>query len=179
MKTTVSLKPFKLTKFVHFLFKIPSLQAYLLRILGLMRYKTIIITICFLFIQKLSFGHDLSSQKYYLLDENMVIIDSVNTCEIYVEQQNKQRPNPLLKLFKAKQKKNKKITAAILAFPFPFGIVGLHRIYLGTAPYVPVAYIGSLGGVFGVLPFIDFCVLLLDKDEKRYIDNKKVFMWVN
>lgn len=180
MKTTASLKPFKLTKFVHFLFKIPSLQAYLLRILGLMHYKAIIITICFLFIQKLSFGHTSVTQKYYLLDENMAIIDSVNSCEAYVtEESNNNRPNPLLKLFKAKQKKNKKITAAILAFPFPFGIVGLHRIYLGTAPYVPVAYIGSLGGVFGVLPFIDFCVLILDKDEKRYLNNKKVFMWVN
>jgi TM2 domain-containing membrane protein YozV len=180
MKTTASLKPFKLTKFVHFLFKILSLQTYLLRILALMRYKTIIITICFLFIHKLGFGHNMSAQKYYLLDENMVIIDSANNYEINViSQENKQRPNPLLKLFKTKQKKNKRITAAVLAFPFPFGIVGLHRIYLGTAPYVPVAYIGSLGGIFGVLPFIDFCVLLLDKDEKRYIDNKKVFMWVN
>jgi TM2 domain-containing membrane protein YozV len=89
------------------------------------------------------------------------------------------RPNPVLQLFKAKQKKNKRITAAILAFPFPFGIVGLHRIYLGTAPHVPVVYIASLGGVFGILPFIDFVVLVLDKDIDRYIDNKKVFMWVN
>lgn len=145
-----------------------------------MHLKTILITICLLFVQKAGFGHELAAQKYYLLDENMVIIDSVITAETYSTQENnKQRPNPLLKLFKAKQKKNKRITAALLAFPFPFGIVGLHRIYLGTAPYVPVAYIASLGGVFGVLPFIDFCVLLLDKDEKRYIDNKKVFMWVN
>lgn len=144
-----------------------------------MRFKTILITICLFFIQKAGFSHELTEQKYYLLDENMAIIDSVMSTETFVNSENKQRPNPLLKLFKAKQKKNKRITAALLAFPFPFGIVGLHRIYLGTAPYVPVAYIASLGGVFGVLPFIDFCVLLLDKDEKRYLDNKKVFMWVN
>ncbi len=162
------------------MFKIPLLQAFLLRILGLMRFKIILITICLFFLQKAGFSHTAAEQKYYLLDKNMVIIDSVITAETFIVQENnKQRPNPLLKLFKAKQKKNKRITAALLAFPFPFGIVGLHRIYLGTAPYVPVAYIASLGGVFGVLPFIDFCVLLLDKDEKRYIDNKKVFMWVN
>ncbi|MCC6372444.1 MAG: NINE protein [Bacteroidia bacterium] len=88
------------------------------------------------------------------------------------------RPNPLLQLFRAKQKKNRRTTAAILAFPFPFGIVGLHRIYLGCAPYVPVVYIASLGGAFGVLPFIDFCVLVLDKDVEAYVNNKKVFMWV-
>jgi TM2 domain-containing membrane protein YozV len=89
------------------------------------------------------------------------------------------RPSPLLQALRHKQKKNKKVVAALLAFPFPFGIVGLHRIYLGCAPYVPVAYIGSLGGVFGILPFIDFCVLLLDKDIDRYINNKKIFMWIN
>lgn len=103
---------------------------------------------------------------------------SVLCNEVIVENADK-RPNPILQMFKVKQKKNKKITAAILAFPFPFGIVGLHRIYLGTAPYVPVVYIGTLGGVFGILPFIDFCVLVLDKDISRYLENKKVMMWVN
>ena len=114
-----------------------------------------------------------------MVDANFEIVDSVSSAEINTVLENKKRPNPLLSFFKNRQKKNKRITAAILAFPFPFGIVGLHRIYLGTAPYVPVAYIASLGGVFGVLPFIDFCVLLLDKEETRYLNNKKVFMWVN
>ena len=89
------------------------------------------------------------------------------------------RPNPLLHLFKAKQRKNKRIVASILAFPFPFGIVGLHRIYLGTAPHVPVVYIASLGGVLGILPFIDFCILMFDKDIDRYTENKKIFIWVD
>src|SRR5687767_6081523 len=31
-------------------------------------------------------------------------------------------PNPLFKLFRKKQKDNRKIIAALLAFPFPFGI---------------------------------------------------------
>lgn len=117
----------------------------------------------------------------YFLNEAHQIVDStlleqdMNSVESDVK---KNRPSPLLQLFKRKQRTNKKITAAILAFPFPFGIVGLHRIYLGTAPYVPVVYIASLGGVFGILPFIDFCVIALDKDIERYKENKKVFMWV-
>lgn len=89
------------------------------------------------------------------------------------------RPNPILHMFRAKQKKKKQGLAALLAFPLPFGIVGLHRIYLGCAPYVPVVYIATLGGMFGVLPFIDFWVLLLNKDTDHYSDNKKIFMWVN
>jgi TM2 domain-containing membrane protein YozV len=91
----------------------------------------------------------------------------------------KLRPSPILQLFRAKQKENKKIIAASLAFPLPFGIVGLHRIYLGSAPYVPVAYIASFGGMFGVLPFIDFCVLLSNKDTNKYTNNQRIFMWVN
>lgn len=89
-------------------------------------------------------------------------------------------PNPVMKLFRKKQRLNKRITAAVLAFPFPFGIVGLHRIYLGTKPYVPVAYVASLGGVFGILPFIDFCTIVFDrKNFEHYKDNGQVFMWLN
>ena len=91
---------------------------------------------------------------------------------------NDRKPNPIFQLFRKKQKLNKKITAAVLAFPFPFGMVGLHRIYLGTKPYVPVAYIASLGGVFGILPFIDFCAITFDKNFDQYRDNGKVFMWL-
>jgi TM2 domain-containing membrane protein YozV len=90
----------------------------------------------------------------------------------------RERPNPVFELFRKKQRLNKKITAAVLAFPFPFGIVGLHRIYMGTKPYVPVVYIATVGGVFGILPFIDFCVLMFDKDFDRYKNNGKVFMWI-
>jgi len=68
--------------------------------------------------------------------------------------------------------------AALLAFPLPFGIVGLHRIYLGCAPYVPVVYIATFGGVLGLLPLIDFCFILLDKNIESFTNNKKVFMWV-
>lgn len=106
-------------------------------------------------------------------------LDSIVVAEEKAELEFNLRPNPILHLFKAKQKKNKKLIAAALAFPLPFGIVGLHRIYLGTAPYVPVVYIGTIGGGFGILPFIDFCILILDKDFERYNNNNKVFMWVS
>lgn len=88
------------------------------------------------------------------------------------------KPNPVFTLFRKKQKDNKRITAAALAFPFPFGIVGLHRIYLGTKPYVPVAYIGTAGGVFGILPLVDFVKIVFDKDIEPYQKNGKVFMWI-
>ncbi len=88
------------------------------------------------------------------------------------------KPNPIFLFFKKIQKRNRKITAALLAFPFPFGIVGLHRIFLGTKPWVPVVYIASLGGIFGILPLIDFFVLLFDKNPEQYDNNAKIFMWI-
>jgi TM2 domain-containing membrane protein YozV len=108
----------------------------------------------------------------YFLDSTSTIIYSEN---ISVDDK---KPNPIFQLFRKKQKLNKRITSAVLAFPFPFGMVGLHRIYLGTKPHVPVAYIASLGGVFGILPLIDFFAITFGKDFNHYRDNGKVFMWV-
>jgi TM2 domain-containing membrane protein YozV len=88
-------------------------------------------------------------------------------------------PEFMQKLFRTNKQKNKKLIAALLSFPFPFGIVGLHRIYLGTSPHVPIVYIGTLGGGFGLIPLIDFFVILFTKDIEQFISNKKVFMWIN
>jgi len=108
----------------------------------------------------------------YYLDSTSTIVYSEN---ISVDDK---KPNPIFQLFRKKQKLNKQITSAVLAFPFPFGIVGLHRIYLGTKPHVPVVYVASLGGVFGILPLIDFCCITFGKKFDTYRDNGKVFMWM-
>ncbi len=115
----------------------------------------------------------------YFYDTDNQIVDS--TFVEYSESQSlsdNDITNPILKLFRKKQKNNQRIIAAALAFPFPFGIVGLHRIYLGTKPHVPVVYIGTFGGVFGLLPLVDFCALAFDKDFEHYQQNGQVFMWI-
>ncbi len=140
-----------------------------------MRYSFLIFLFLFLGLSQKA----KASQAVYFIDSSGVVIDS---CEFNQTEFNEasfdNRPNPILQLVKKQRKKNKKVMAAILAFPFPFGIVGLHRIYLGTAPHVPIVYIGTFGGVLGILPFIDFCVIMLDKDFDRYMNNNKIFMWV-
>ena len=140
--------------------------------------RKFLIICCLLLLQKNSFARNLCFEENLLteskLKNNSLLV--VNDADFLVLFQ--QRPSPLLSLFRAKQKQNKKITAALLAVPFPFGIVGLHRIYLGTAPYVPVVYIASLGGVFGLLPLVDFCVLLANINNDRYVNDTRVFMWV-
>lgn len=70
-----------------------------------------------------------------------------------------------------------KLLASILAFPLPFGMLGLHRIYLGAKPIIPVLYIVTFGGIVGILPFIDMMVLILSKDTKPFVDNSNIFFW--
>lgn len=98
--------------------------------------------------------------------------------EYQIEQTTGEKPKHLFKrLLQHSKIKNKKLIAALLAFPFPFGIVGLHRIYLGTSPHVPIVYIATIGGGFGVLPLIDFFVILTSPDLEHYLNNQQVFMW--
>jgi TM2 domain-containing membrane protein YozV len=72
----------------------------------------------------------------------------------------------------------KRIVSALLALPFPFGFIGAHRVMLGCKPWVPVVYIATFGGCFGLLPLIDFCVIVFSKDLEQYENNSQLFMWV-
>ena len=72
--------------------------------------------------------------------------------------------------------KKHRLVAALLALPL--GVFGLHRIYMHTSPIVPFVYIVTFGGVFGILPFIDFVLILLNKDiHLTYTSNPHLFMW--
>lgn len=116
------------------------------------------------------------NEEFVFLDETSLILNldsEVALKEITTP------PELIPKLLNRTRGKNKKLIAALLAFPFPFGIVGLHRIYLGTSPHVPLVYIATLGGGFGLIPLIDFIAILFEKDIEHYINNNKVFMWIN
>lgn len=114
-------------------------------------------------------GHAIET---FFLSDNLP--DSIKVFSDSFQEQTK----PVLKwLFQKRKNKNKKLIAALLAFPFPFGIVGLHRIYLGTSPHVPIVYIATIGGGLGVLPLIDFILILSSPDIEQYINNQQVFMW--
>lgn len=74
--------------------------------------------------------------------------------------------------------KRKKFISALLALPFPFGFVGAHRVMLGSGPWVPVVYVATLGGCFGLLPLVDFCFIIFSKDITPFENNTHVFMWI-
>lgn len=73
--------------------------------------------------------------------------------------------------------KEKDAVVAIL-LDFFLGGLGIHRFYLGTKPMTGIGYILTCGGIFGIVPLIDFIVLIIDNDDiSPYIDNPKFFMW--
>ncbi len=89
------------------------------------------------------------------------------------------KPNPIWVSFFKKQNHRKRIIASALAFPLPFGILGIHRIYLGTKPYIPLIYIGTFLGCAGLIPLIDFIHLISNKDISRFQNNPHIFMWID
>ena len=72
---------------------------------------------------------------------------------------------------------DKNFVAAIL-LNFFLGGLGIHRLYLGTETLTWVGYILTCGGIFGIVPLVDFIVLIIHNDDlSPYVDNPKFFMW--
>ena len=72
---------------------------------------------------------------------------------------------------------DKSFVAAIL-LNFFLGGLGIHRLYLGTATMTWIGYILTCGGIFGIVPFVDFIVLIIHNDDiSAYVDNTHFFMW--
>ena len=70
-------------------------------------------------------------------------------------------------------------TALILNFFL--GGFGIHRHYMGTAPYMWALYTFTAAGIFGVVPTVDLIMLIIgviDNDIHQYVNNRSFFMWI-
>lgn len=70
-----------------------------------------------------------------------------------------------------KFKRGKAIIFTILT-----GLLGGHRIYLGTHHRTPIIYSVTLGGL-GILPFVDLINLIFTKDISKFEDKSQIIMW--
>ncbi|MDO9341297.1 MAG: TM2 domain-containing protein [Bacteroidales bacterium] len=65
-----------------------------------------------------------------------------------------------------------------IVLDFFLGGLGVHRFYLGTEVMTGVGYILTCGGIFGIVPLVDFIVLIINMDDiSEYVNNPKFFMW--
>lgn len=81
-------------------------------------------------------------------------------------------------LFADGKGESEKNTLVALALNFFLGGLGIHRVYLGGTGVLILGYLFTCGGIGGLIPFIDFIVLLVNyNDISKYVDNDKFFMW--
>ena len=65
-----------------------------------------------------------------------------------------------------------------IVLDFFLGGLGIHRFYLGTETLTGLGYILTCGGIFGIVPLVDFVVLIINMDDiSPYVNNPKFFMW--
>ena len=67
---------------------------------------------------------------------------------------------------------NEVIVAALLAFFL--GFLGIHRVYLGSKGWLVLAYLFTFGGLFDILPLIDF-IRLAAGGIDHYRNNNSFF----
>ncbi len=76
---------------------------------------------------------------------------------------------------------NKPNPWAAFALCWVVGGFGIHRHYLGTSGAMWAIYTFTCGGIFGIVPLVDWVVLLIgaaDNNIKPYVNNKSFFMWM-
>ena len=60
------------------------------------------------------------------------------------------------------------------------GGFGVHRHYMGTRPWMWAIYTFTCGGIFGIIPLVDWVMLLVglvEDDISDYCGNTKFIMW--
>jgi len=112
-----------------------------------------------------------------IIDDSMLVISSeseLSNNDINITPAKKIK---FIAMLQGATTENKKITAAVLTLTL--GMLGVHRIYLGTAPYIPAVYLFTFGGGFFVLAIIDLVMILSTKDISKFENNNKLLMWTN
>lgn len=74
-----------------------------------------------------------------------------------------------------------KSDAVVLVLNWFLGFFGVHRHYMGTRPFMWAIYTFTVGGIFGIVPFVDFIVELValveDGSLSQFYGNTSFFMW--
>jgi TM2 domain-containing membrane protein YozV len=133
-------------------------------------YKGMVVLFCFLFISKLCIAKTNSIVENCAQQQvQIVTIEGKNyTIESLAD--------TVLFHSTTKGQTKQKLKAALLTVAL--GMLGAHRLYMGTKPWVPIFYVCTFGGVFFILPIIDLVAVLTCKDITKFYNNKKVLMWL-
>ena len=130
----------------------------------------------------LTFAKASESNSYTINDQSVEQLFT-NSQEVSMVQLNQnlltaQSSNVSLVENKMAHMKSDKSAALSIVLCFFVGGLGIHRAYLGTKTFTWVGYILTCGGIGGIVPFVDFFVLIFNAGNlDKYVDNSKFFMW--
>lgn len=121
------------------------------------------------------------SASSYLVNEQSIDKLCEKATETSMLSFNSAQINPIESTFAtpvmASAGKEKSAVVAIV-LDFFLGGLGIHRFYLGTETMTGLGYILTCGGIFGIVPLVDFIVLIINNDNiSPYVNNPKFFMW--
>jgi TM2 domain-containing membrane protein YozV len=118
-----------------------------------------------------------SSSKYFVNDEKIENVMQESTqIDFTVDAA---QLNMLLNSESIQQDKNAWVAFALTTV---VGGLGIHRVYLGGKGSLILIYIVTCGGIFGIVPLVDWIVLLvgaINGDISQFVGNDKFFMWGN
>jgi hypothetical protein len=133
--------------------------------------KVLLLTLVMAFVASIS--SFASTSKYKV---NETAIDQAFEAGINVVAINSERDIMDITSVKAVNEEKNVWIAVIL--DFFIGGLAVHRVYLGGTPVLIIGYLLTCGGIFGLVPLIDFFVLILSAgDISKYVDNDAFFMW--
>lgn len=86
--------------------------------------------------------------------------------------------NTVLDLNSSNAQLAEKNSIVAIILNFFLGGLAIHRVYLGGTGLLILGYLVTCGGIFGLVPLVDFVVLIINNDDiSEYIDNDAFFMW--
>ncbi|MFY9151789.1 MAG: TM2 domain-containing protein [Prolixibacteraceae bacterium] len=135
-----------------------------------------LIAVVFLFVTFL-IANQANASSYSINEEavDLLFDTAVETSMISI---NAIESSPVSAAFSSTISSNDKDAVVAIVLDFFLGGLGIHRFYLGTETLTGLGYILTCGGIFGIVPLVDFIVLIIDHDDiSPYINNPKFFMW--
>ena len=121
-----------------------------------------LVLICFFILTTCSISARDRQVDFYFLDQAQTSFQAIQFDSLALD----------TSVFVPKHQKFKAIMLAVF-----LGHFGVHRIYLGTSPNVPVVYSLTLGGGLGLLPLLDIVAIASADDLSQFKNSEKVFMW--
>ena len=107
-----------------------------------------------------------------LTKKDLKTLTKEKKAELRAQKQEERRAKFLNWLSRMAADSNEQLIAAVLCFFL--GGLGLHRVYLQSNPIIILWYLITLGGIFGLIPLIDFIRLLMGQVD-HYKGNDNLF----